>query len=352
LSGAVAPAAELVKDGDYYLNTESGDVSAKSGGEWRVVTNIVGATGATGPIGLTGPAGAAGATGAQGTTGATGAAGAAGPNGISISWLGSFATAPASPALNNAYHNTTDGNSYLYNGGSWTLLAQKGATGPKGDPDINTVTDTCGNEYHTVKIGKQEWTVENLRTTKYNDGTPITLDTGTATWGTGTNGKYCWHDNDSTNNKVIFGALYNWHVVNTGKLAPAGWRVPDTTDWVKLENYLIAHGYNWDGTTTGNKIAKSMAARTEWSSCGTDGSIGKNINRNNSSGFSALTGGFRLFNGTFSIQSSYGYWWSATESDASKANCRFLGYEYDNLVRSNSANKNCGFSVRLVRDVN
>jgi uncharacterized protein (TIGR02145 family) len=61
-----------------------------------------------------------------------------------------------------------------------------------------------------------------------------------------------------------YGVLYNWFALATGKLAPQGWHVPTDADWDTLHNYLIANGYNWDGTTTGNKIAKSMAAQTDW----------------------------------------------------------------------------------------
>jgi len=62
---------------------------------------------------------------------------------------------------------------------------------------------------------------------------------------------------------------------------------------VSLENYLIANGYNYDGTTTGNKIAQSMAAKTGWTSSTTPGAPGYDLNSNNSSGFSGMPGGRR-----------------------------------------------------------
>ena len=83
-----------------------------------------------------------------------------------------------------------------------------------------TVTDADGNVYHTITIGTQTWTVENLRTTKYNDGTAIPNVTNTTSWRNLTTPGYCWYNNDSTTYKATYGALYNWYAVNTGKLAP------------------------------------------------------------------------------------------------------------------------------------
>lgn len=70
--------------------------------------------------------------------------------------------------------------------------------------------------------------------------------------------------------------------------------MPDTTDWETLKTYLIANGYNWDGTTDSNRIAKSMAAETDWLTSTYPGAVGNNLSKNNSSGFSALGGGYSL----------------------------------------------------------
>src|SRR4030043_168747 len=127
-----------------------------------------------------------------------------------------------------------------------------------------TVTDADGNVYQTVKIGNQVWTVENLRTTKYDDGSAIPLVTDSAAWAALTTPGFCYYNNTTNADNIKkFGALYNWHAVNTKKLAPKGWHVPTEAEWITLENYLIANGYNWDGTKTENKIAKSMAAKTD-----------------------------------------------------------------------------------------
>jgi uncharacterized protein (TIGR02145 family) len=54
--------------------------------------------------------------------------------------------------------------------------------------------------------------------------------------------------------------MNNWFSVNTGKLCPAGWHVPSDAEWIQLEDYLIANGYNYDGSTTGNKIGIAVSA--------------------------------------------------------------------------------------------
>ena len=213
-----------------------------------------------------------------------------------------------------------------------------------------TMTDTDGNVYQTVKIGSQVWTVENLRVTKYNDGTAISFDTSATGWNYSLMQKYCYYNN-TTNAESIkkFGALYNGYVVKTGKLAPAGWHVPSDAEWETLQNYLIAQGYNWDGTIDSNKIAKSLSAKTDWSTYLNTGTIGCDLTKNNSTGFSALPGGLRNSAGEFRSQSIHGDWWSATEKDATSAWWRNLASGDSDLFNS-YCDMSCGFSVRLVKD--
>jgi uncharacterized protein (TIGR02145 family) len=214
------------------------------------------------------------------------------------------------------------------------------------------IIDIDGNEYNVVKIGDLYWTLDNLKITKFNDGTEIELITGNRDWedaGENNMPAYCYYNND-LDNKNKYGALYNFHAISTGKLAPEGWRVPTDADWIKLESYLISSGYNWDCSNIGNKIAKSMAANTDWETDNYNGSIGYNLTRNNKSGFSALPGGHRDYNGYFSSLSYCGHWWSATEYNAFYAYYRYLYYDSDRLHRDYYY-KGCGFSVRVVRDV-
>jgi len=220
-----------------------------------------------------------------------------------------------------------------------------------GQDAIGTVKDADGNVYHTVKIGNQVWTVENLRTTRYNDGSAIPHVMDSVKWATITTSGYCFYDNTPNVDSIKeYGALYNWYAVNTKKLALAGWHVPTDKEWTILEKYLIANGYNWDGTNVGNKIAKSLAAKTGWAESTNEGAVGTDLTKNNESGFSALPGGSRYRYGDFLNIGSHGRWWSATELDASRAYNRRLSYVDGSLYRSSSHIKSCGFSVRLLRD--
>src|SRR5574344_55140 len=88
-----------------------------------------------------------------------------------------------------------------------------------------TVTDIDGNVYHTITIGTQTWMVENLKVSKYNDGTAIPNVTDATAWAALTTGAYCDYNNDVANG-TKYGHLYNWYAVNTGKLAPSGWHGP------------------------------------------------------------------------------------------------------------------------------
>ena len=217
-----------------------------------------------------------------------------------------------------------------------------------------TMTDIDGNTYKTITIGTQTWMAENLKVTTYNDSTAIPNVTGAYTWKNLTTGAVCTYNN-TTNADTIntYGRLYNWYAGNTGKLCPMGWHVPSDAEWTTLEDYLIANGYNYNGSKTGTKIAKAMASTTGWAFDPTAGDIGNKPSTNNSSGFTALPGGFRGINGTFYSIGYTGGWWSSDDyySSNATAGCRDLGYNYSSLHEEYYGYlKAVGLSVRCVKD--
>ncbi len=176
--------------------------------------------------------------------------------------------------------------------------------------------DADGNSYKVVKIGDQTWMDENLKTTKFNDGTAIPYTKDNSVWSASvlaSTPAYCWYSDDTYQN--AYGALYNWYAVNTGKLAPVGWHVATDDEWTILGNYLMANGYNYDGTTTSNKYAKSLATTySRFGSIFSAGCIGDDLSKNNSAGFYALPGGYRdSGSGVYYLNQS-AFWRSASEN--------------------------------------
>jgi uncharacterized protein (TIGR02145 family) len=196
-----------------------------------------------------------------------------------------------------------------------------------------TVSDYEGNSYATVKIGNQVWTTENLRSTKYNDGSSI-----------GSN--YTFYK-DITDKKK-WGALYNFTAASNAKLAPTGWRVPTEADWDTLVSYLIKNGYNDDGTTTENRIAKALAAKTDWKACTEPGALSFHPEFNNSTGFSALPSGYRLYDGTFYDLNVLSCYWSSTQYDASYGYYHVLMYTNFDLSESYRV-KTMACAIRLIK---
>ncbi|MCU0462516.1 MAG: fibrobacter succinogenes major paralogous domain-containing protein [Bacteroidales bacterium] len=212
------------------------------------------------------------------------------------------------------------------------------------------VKDGDGNTYKVILIGDQVWMAENLKTTRYSDGTPIPLITDNSAWSALSSPGYCWYNNDQATYGNTYGALYNWYTVLTGMLCPAGWHVPSDTEWATMANYLITSGYNYDGTTSGNKIAKALAATTNWTLSSVAGAAGNTDYpaKRNASGFTAYPGGNRSSAGTYSLLGTYGHWWSATESTPNAIG-RYLR-NADIFIGLITGDKRTGFSVRCVRD--
>lgn len=194
------------------------------------------------------------------------------------------------------------------------------------------VKDIDGNSYKTVKAGDQTWLKENLKTTRYNDGTPIPCITDNDSWAGLISPAYCWYANDPAN-KDIYGALYNFHAVDEKKLCPTGWHVPDQADWLNLVNFI------GDASIAGNKLKE--AGTSHWKS--------PNDKAEDELGFTALPGGYRSFNGAFSYMWIAGYWWSTTENIQSTAYFWFMRYDVNYIDKFIAAKAN-GFSVRCVKD--
>lgn len=195
-----------------------------------------------------------------------------------------------------------------------------------------TVDDIDGNTYKTVEIGTQTWMAENLRTTKYNDGTPVPAVADKAQWASLISPGYCWYNNDASNVGATYGALYNWYAVTTNNLCPAGWHIPSDDEWSLLAGYLGG------AAVAGDKMKESGIVH--WAN--------NNAGATNESGFTALPGGGRIAGDFVHIRES-GAWWTTVPYDASSAYCIELD---DNVVELllGSLPKNGGFSVRCIRN--
>lgn len=210
--------------------------------------------------------------------------------------------------------------------------------------------DADNNIYRTVKIGTQVWMTENLRTTKYRNGETIPKVTANATWDGLTTGAWSNYNNQDVNG-IPFGHLYNWFAIaDSRNIAPEGWHVATDAEWTTLENYLINYGGNWDETTTGDKIAKSIASVNLWESSSTAGIMGNEPTLNDLTGFSAFPGGYRLFGGNFMGKGSNCKWWTSTENNTTLAWDRYLGIDAGGGLGRGTTNKNAGQYVRCVKD--
>ena len=207
---------------------------------------------------------------------------------------------------------------------------------------ITPVTDAEGNIYKTVIIGTKVWMAENLKVTKFNDNTDITLASDAAAWIALTGPGFCWYNNDPDFNKPVYGALYNWYAANSANICPTGWHTATNDEYDAMEVGLgLAQAdiniWGWRGTDHGSKMKNT----TGWNA---------GENGTNTSGFSALPGGYRFYNdGLFNGQNTLGYWWTATEHDADRGWYRRLDGN-NTAVYKASTDKNAGKAIRCVKD--
>ncbi len=353
-----------------------------------VVTN--GAAGAQGPAGATG---ATGATGPQGPTGATGPQGPEGPAGfsptVSAAASGSnviitvvdgdgthqYTIPTPTPEFNqvNSDWNATSGVAEILNkptvynasqiqamidqtvGSLSAQLAQQqdqianlqNALANQSNDDAafacgtSQVYDVDGNAYNTVKIGQQCWMKENLRVTHTPGGSAIS---------------YLVPSRPDNSWEPRFGYLYVWDVAMNGQVSstsnpsgvqgicPSGWHVPSNSEFTQLTNYVGSVGdYLCSGNTS--RIAKALAANTDWATSSVNCAVGNDLASNNATGLSILpaTDYGPGYNQSATL-------WLSTQYSSSAGETFGLLYDAAVLNVPNYA-KYSPLAVRCVRDV-
>jgi uncharacterized protein (TIGR02145 family) len=196
----------------------------------------------------------------------------------------------------------------------------------------SSVSDIDGNTYTTVSIGTQCWMGVNLKTSRYRNGGSIPNVTDNTTWinlGTGA-WSYMWNSTTYAH----YGKLYNWYTIEGDTLCPLGWGIPTDAEWTILTTYLGGE------TVAGGKMKSRGTTYWYQESIGTD----------NSSGFSALPGGYRSWNGEFQVVNYQAFFWSATANGDFYAWYRHLVWYNDTAGRFNDRAKTQGHSVRCLKD--
>ncbi|MFH1050440.1 MAG: fibrobacter succinogenes major paralogous domain-containing protein [bacterium] len=187
-----------------------------------------------------------------------------------------------------------------------------------------------------IKICNQIWMTKNLDVLLYKNGDTIRHAQTQSEWqdaNTKQQGAWCYYDNDY-NNSCKYGKLYNWFAVNdTRGIAPAGWHIPTVAEWIELFNCL----------------GGADVACGKLKEAGIENWANPNNGATNESGFTALPGGYRYFDGVFHNFGGYGYFWTSSENNATTAFSNHLYFDRISILSTISF-KGDGQSVRCVKD--
>jgi uncharacterized protein (TIGR02145 family) len=207
------------------------------------------------------------------------------------------------------------------------------------------ITDYDANSYNSVQIGTQCWMKENMKATHYSDGSGLLDGTGVVNIEGNYSTKYWFVYNNNIANKATYGLLYTWAAAMNGSastianpsgvqgICPSGWHIPSAGEWTQLVTFLGGP------TAAGGKLKET----------GTSHWVSPNSGATNSSGFTALPGGYRNYYGPYSGLAADGDWWTATESSLSSAWYRYLNYNVSNIY-GDHISEDYAFSVRCLRD--
>lgn len=213
---------------------------------------------------------------------------------------------------------------------------------------LDSICDIEKNSYPIVKIGKQTWLAQNLRTTKYNDGQEIDEISDNEMWSNIKKGACTTYPNLKNSDSIkIYGKLYNWKAVESNKLCPTGWHVPSSFEWDTLELFLSKNLYAYEDGNS--EIAQSLVSSNGWCTSENPASPGSENGVKNTSGFNAFPAGSRTASGDFYYIWLSANFWTSTEYNKDEAHFRQLFY-FETKLAKNRNPKNLGMSIRCVKD--
>ena len=205
-----------------------------------------------------------------------------------------------------------------------------------------------GKTYKTIVIGKQEWMAENLDVSHYRDGTPIVNLQENYDWdeipqnpdkSIDEISAWCYYENNEKYGK-IYGKLYNWYAVNNPRgLTPKGWRIPTKEDWSILTKYISDPQLGPEC----DSIKLLERGTSHW--CRSSKKV------TNETGFTALPGGQRSYDGKFKSIRNLGYWWSSDliKDSPPRALCFYITY-YKSRLEKDYLIRDYGLSVRCIKE--
>ena len=261
---------------------------------------------------------------------------------------GSFATInwAAGPYFIKTETDPAGGTNYTITGTQeilsvpYAMYAKNGITTAQADAIVTMQAQITALQANlvipTVTIGSQDWTKYNLNVTTYRNGDLIPYVSDPAAWQSLSTGAWCYINNDPSKGEV-YGKLYNWYAINdTRGLAPQGWHIPSSDEWTILTDFL-------NGKSVAGGKMKGVGT-AQW--------LSPNTGATNSSGFSAMPGGYRDGSNGMSFAIQYeGYWWSSSISTMGEPLSRSIRYDFNNVSDMNPyTGMRFGYSVRCIRD--
>ena len=216
-----------------------------------------------------------------------------------------------------------------------------------------SVTDIDNNTYGIVAIGTQCWMKENLRTTRYPNGALIATGYANTSSSTG----YYYHIMGNSGNDAVYGLAYNWVAAMNGEaqsnsipsgvqgVCPNGWHLPSKAEVDILINFVTG-----DYGCSASQNGKPLAADENWNSDGGNCTIGNDISKNNSSGFSMQPAGHVLYDGNYNDFGNQARMWTSTEVSSNKAYYLWFANYEDHVHYNEWSEYFYSYSVRCIKN--
>lgn len=228
-----------------------------------------------------------------------------------------------------------------------------------GLPCATGVTDYDGNTYTTLQLGSQCWFQQNLRTTHYSDGTPITISSSNFSETI----PYCYcpsNDTSYVHGHGAYGYLYNWAAVLHGAFptnatpsglqgpCPNGWHIPSQAEWTIFLNY-VGNQPEYQCNDNNMSVEKALASTTGWQNSTVPCSVGNEQEKNNRSGFCAYPARYASPQTIFPVGLS-AIFWSCTQVSSEYSSYFPLGYNESVPHINSDHNHAFAYSIRCLKN--